>query len=311
MSARSQLALCLAVLFLSLNLYFIKDFHKTFGPGAAFWDGFGPGAAVPATASLDPFGPTAPRTTCPARRRNRSPLHVDATRRGGFPVTQFTHFLRTDLIDRFNATHRDAPCDHGTLRIRQASPTADVVVESLSPGSTEFKRVLRDRVFAAGCRRRLPLPPPDGGGKGAATTTAAAVFGFVGGDFADPEHHRFQCFSKGSTAGGVFSLYNFQVRVRSLPLESVTATEPNHSFALFSLHSCHFQHVRAMEKLIVRNRQYVEDDNQYASHFVPWEDRGTVPIWRGALRGGEFGRPRSMQLRGVSHQRGTCHNGNS
>jgi len=193
-------------------------------------------------------------TTCKAREglENRTLLPIKIRKEGGFPETQFTHHIRTAIVQQLSTTPLIEPCDAGFISFRQEKKT--VVIEEHLPESRRnywllgrYTDLLKKRVFSEACHRRLPRKKHS-----KTTTTTTATIGFQSGDWSTQEFHNFHCFATGSSPEGIFHVFNFHA------VRDGTSK-------------------KSMEML----------DNIFSSSLpkVPWEERDPIPVWRGTLWG--------------------------
>ena len=183
-------------------------------------------------------------TTCHARYPNRTPLQIDSTRKGGFPETQFTHYIQTAIIDRHKIGRRTEICEQAHISIRADK---NGTVKELRPmyldrengrlgQFNDFWKWSFEHVLSEECNRVLPslnLPASN-------VSHYITPFGVSGIDYTLPKFHKFKCFAS-SSPGGIFSVFNF------------------HDLRDFAQ-----KHAR------IKNA-------------MPWEERNPIPIWRGTL----------------------------
>jgi len=182
-------------------------------------------------------------TTCHARFPNRTPLQIDSTKKGGFPETQFTHYIQTAIIDRHKIGRRTEICEQAHISIRADK---NGTVKELRPiyldrenkrlgQFNNFWKLIFKRVLSEECNRVLPsliLPVSN-------VSHYITPFGVSGIDYTLPKFHKFKCFAS-SSPGGIFSVFNF------------------HDLRDFALK-------------VTRLKS------------SPWEERNPIPIWRGTL----------------------------
>lgn len=191
-------------------------------------------------------------TTCKGRQgiENRTLLHIDTSKEGSFPETQFTDYINKTIISNFNTNPRSDFCNAFTFSINEGKSNAQIEIADI--GNKGFSRTLGhymklfdNYVFSEDCERNVPRSPSVLG------ETEQTLVGFVLGDVAKEVDHNFQCLALGSTAGTPFSTFNF-LTVRDF----------------------------------VGNYHTAKLDNRFA-HLaeVPWEKRDPIPVWRGTLWG--------------------------